>query len=69
MLYVAKEDMTANTFEQACLIAFSKMATVSKVVAMTGMGMGTIEVESPVEQACGAWDWNETVSGFRFVRA
>ena len=52
-----------------CLIVFSKRAEVVKTVAFTGMGFGTVEVDSPVELACGVWDWKEDSKGFKFFRA
>jgi hypothetical protein len=69
MLFIDKQSMNTSTFEEACLIAFSKKAEVIKTVAFTGMGFGTVEVNSPVELACGAWDWKEEVNGFKFFRA
>ena len=69
MLYVEKKEMYANTFEEACLIAFSKNAEITKTAVFAGMGFGTIEVDSPVELACGAWDWKEEINGFKFFRA
>ena len=69
MLYIEKSNMTTNTFEEACSIVFSKKAEVVKTVAFIGMGFGTIEVDSPVELACGVWDWKEDSKGFKFFRA
>lgn len=69
MLYVEKTQTASNTFEEACLIAFSKKADITKITSFLGMGFGTIEVNSPCPQACGCWDWKETVDGFKFFRA
>lgn len=69
MLIIDKQNMNTNTFEEACAIVFSKKAEIIKTAVFAGMGFGTIEVYSPVESACGAWDWKEEVNGFKFFRA
>lgn len=69
MLFVDKKSMKTNTFEEACMMVFSNKAEITKTAVFPCMGFGTIEVKSPFEFACGAWDWKEEVHGFKFFRA